>query len=468
VDGRFCGVCGGRQPETAGPVARPDVGAAATELHHRVDGRIEAGAIVRCGEDDVFVGTVDGRTAFVLVGERRVVPEACQGSFLSRSPRVHRFSVEVGAPSDGRGGAIELTLRGQLVLQIVDALTFIESGVPRAIEPLTEVVAELIAPELLTRLNRMLKLGELELAEVAGGLGDDQLRMVLGDVVGALALPATHGVIAGFDEVTLEPLAAPRSRAGEDTDVLPPASLLLAREHEGRLVELIEGPIARGTGVVVGEKDRFVGIDGARVAVTLGPGRHTLEGDLSRALLISGSAAGGSFAANLGLLSDVTGTRGPARTSGRFTITIVDPAALFGALGAQATELTSRTADKIVSIVDDEVRGALGSGAARLESIDSLIPALKARAQSMATDGTRLVIDALSIDGTFEGPTRVAENVAPADAANADLVGAQVMVAWSDGHHYPGVVEELAQGQCFVQFPNGRREWVPLAHVSRA
>jgi hypothetical protein len=42
------------------------------------------------------------------------------------------------------------------------------------------------------------------------------------------------------------------------------------------------------------------------------------------------------------------------------------------------------------------------------------------------------------------------------------------MVAWSDGHHYPGVVEELAQGQCFVQFPNGRREWVPLAHVSRA
>jgi hypothetical protein len=43
--------------------------------------------------------------------------------------------------------------------------------------------------------------------------------------------------------------------------------------------------------------------------------------------------------------------------------------------------------------------------------------------------------------------------------------GAAVLVQWSDGNRYPGVVAQASPGQCFVVMASGQRLWVPLANV---
>ena len=49
---------------------------------------------------------------------------------------------------------------------------------------------------------------------------------------------------------------------------------------------------------------------------------------------------------------------------------------------------------------------------------------------------------------------------------NKPSVGMRVLVAWSDGHKYPGVIAEIGQGQYFVTMTDGRQLWVPEAYVS--
>jgi hypothetical protein len=43
-----------------------------------------------------------------------------------------------------------------------------------------------------------------------------------------------------------------------------------------------------------------------------------------------------------------------------------------------------------------------------------------------------------------------------------------VLVQWSDGNRYPGILQQTAQGQSLVAFPNGTTQWVPTHTVTKA
>ena len=64
--------------------------------------------------------------------------------------------------------------------------------------------------------------------------------------------------------------------------------------------------------------------------------------------------------------------------------------------------------------------------------------------------------------------------LAPLPSASVGMVGgpggsfgpgARVLVQWSDGNRYPGVVAEASAGQCFVAMASGQRLWVPATNV---
>jgi len=59
---------------------------------------------------------------------------------------------------------------------------------------------------------------------------------------------------------------------------------------------------------------------------------------------------------------------------------------------------------------------------------------------------------------------------APPAAAPAGGIGAgsRVLVAWSDGKHYPGQVQQVAPGQYLVALEGGSQQWIPAAHVRLA
>jgi hypothetical protein len=55
-----------------------------------------------------------------------------------------------------------------------------------------------------------------------------------------------------------------------------------------------------------------------------------------------------------------------------------------------------------------------------------------------------------------------------ADDPSALAPGTHVLVQWSDGNRYPAVLQQSAQGQSLVVFPNGTGQWVPAHAVSKA
>ena len=40
--------------------------------------------------------------------------------------------------------------------------------------------------------------------------------------------------------------------------------------------------------------------------------------------------------------------------------------------------------------------------------------------------------------------------------------GSRVLVAWSDGKRYPGVIKQTG---CLVQFDSGQEQWIPSEHL---
>ncbi len=55
---------------------------------------------------------------------------------------------------------------------------------------------------------------------------------------------------------------------------------------------------------------------------------------------------------------------------------------------------------------------------------------------------------------------------APAAVASGVVAGASVLVQWSDGQRYPGIVRESRDGQHLVAFPNGGMQWIHAQFVS--
>jgi hypothetical protein len=47
-------------------------------------------------------------------------------------------------------------------------------------------------------------------------------------------------------------------------------------------------------------------------------------------------------------------------------------------------------------------------------------------------------------------------------------VGSQVLVQWADGNRYPGIVQQIAPGQCLVVFTDGQQRWVDNRYLASA
>jgi hypothetical protein len=77
------------------------------------------------------------------------------------------------------------------------------------------------------------------------------------------------------------------------------------------------------------------------------------------------------------------------------------------------------------------------------------------------------VVEVASLAFSFPRAAGAGAGPAPGMAA-AMAAGTPVLVQWSDGQRYPGVVRESRPDQVLVVFPNGGQQWIPIMHVSRA
>jgi hypothetical protein len=56
----------------------------------------------------------------------------------------------------------------------------------------------------------------------------------------------------------------------------------------------------------------------------------------------------------------------------------------------------------------------------------------------------------------------------PGGYAPPFAAGGRVLVLWADGNRYPGVVQQVAPGQCLVVFPDGQQRWVEFQYLTPA
>jgi hypothetical protein len=48
------------------------------------------------------------------------------------------------------------------------------------------------------------------------------------------------------------------------------------------------------------------------------------------------------------------------------------------------------------------------------------------------------------------------------------VAGGRVLVLWADGNRYPGIVHQVAPGQCLIVFPDGQQRWVEFQYLTPA
>ncbi len=81
-----------------------------------------------------------------------------------------------------------------------------------------------------------------------------------------------------------------------------------------------------------------------------------------------------------------------------------------------------------------------------------------------STLGSEMYLPGTSVDVQS---VRVSLSAPPA-GAGAIPPGTNVLVQWSDGNRYAGVLQQSGQGQSLVAFPNGTTQWIPAHLVTRA
>ncbi len=127
----------------------------------------------------------------------------------------------------------------------------------------------------------------------------------------------------------------------------------------------------------------------------------------------------------------------------------------------------------LVPLAAELVREHFASGAwsvAMLEggaALGAVGPALAAAylESSRRLPGTTITVSSLTL--AFPRAGGAAFGPAPGVAAAMEA-GAPVLVQWSDGQRYPGVVRECRRDQVLIAFPNGGLQWVPMTYVTRA
>jgi hypothetical protein len=126
----------------------------------------------------------------------------------------------------------------------------------------------------------------------------------------------------------------------------------------------------------------------------------------------------------------------------------------------------------LVSLAAELVREHFASGAwsvAMLEGGGALAAAGPALAAAYLESSRRLPGTEVEVSSlTFAFPRAAGAGAGPAPGVEAMAAGTPVLVRWSDGQRYPGVVRESRSDQVLVAFPNGGLQWIPIMHVSRA
>lgn len=127
----------------------------------------------------------------------------------------------------------------------------------------------------------------------------------------------------------------------------------------------------------------------------------------------------------------------------------------------------------LIPLAAELVREHFASGAwsvGMLEGGGALAAAGPALAEAYLESSRRIpgtVVEVASL--TFSFPRAEGAGAGPAPGvASAMAAGTPVLVQWSDGQRYPGVVRESRPDQLLVVFPNGGQQWIPIMHVSRA
>lgn len=461
------------------PLRRPDD---EVDLVFRVEAEIRGGSLVAPGDDDFFLGYLDEAVAFVLLGARRIVAETCQGAFVARNARLLEVDVEVGAFADAQQRAARVALRGSLAVRVIDPIGFVQGDVPHTASELGDLVVDNVVAELRTRLESSLESGSLTIADLAEGMDGESLGEILGEIVAGLDLPGLYGVSAWFDQPTLaadvDGVDGPEAGDAGAGATQHDAHVLARAGDEDALVELAEGPCEAGMALTVGEGEVFVSVVDGRAMPPLGAGRYRLEHAIERGLFLRRVPTPERVGGSLGQVVDAAGVRGEVRVMAVVRITVGDAAAFSSALVAAmgqaggAPEVLLRA--RVLETIGGRLREALEQGALHLASLEEASAVLGGgEMHSPELPGAAIELEEIELVAALE-PAPAAPEPAPAPAPSpapepAPLsAGANVLVAWPDGNHYPATVQQTEQGQAYVVFPNGQQGWVPFDRLTRA
>jgi hypothetical protein len=474
---------GARPAQGGEPLRRPDD---EVDLVYRVEAAIEAGSLVAPGDDDFFLGYLDEAVAFVLLGARRVVPEACQGAFVARNARLLEVDVEVGAFADAQQREARVALRGSLAVRVIDPIGFVQGDVPHTASELGDLVVDNVVAELRTRLESSLESGTLTVADLAEGMDGESLGEILGEIVAGLDLAGLYGVSAWFDQPTLaadvDGLEGAEGGAGTDSaaDATHHDQHVLARSgDEDALLEVVEGPCEAGMPLTVGEGEVFVSVVDGRAMPPLGAGRYRLPNAIERGLFLRRVPTPERVGGSLGQVADAAGVRGEVRVTAVVRITVGDAAAFSSALvaamgqagGAPEPILRAR----VLETIGARLREALAQGALHLASLAEASTVLGGgEMHTPELPGAAIELEEIELVAALEPveappPVHAPEPaLAPAPEPAPISAGANVLVAWPDGNRYPATVQQTEQGQAYVIFPDGQQGWVTFDRLTRA
>jgi hypothetical protein len=236
----------------------------------------------------------------------------------------------------------------------------------------------------------------------------------------------------------------------------------------------VEGPFAAGTPFVVGEGYVLHAIAGGAVAFTLPAGAHASPSAFDDGLYVREAGLpihDGNLLPKDWVVTDfATGTRHFRRAELDGTLHVADITSGITIAGDKSiVELVCNDLSGVVfTVLDEHTKSrawsvaALESGALQAELCAAVSAKYASERSERYIGGTRVEIRSLTVSFA-----PVASASAPSEPA-ALLPGTHVLVQWSDGNRYPAILQQSAQGQCLVAFPNGTQQWVPAHTVMRA
>jgi hypothetical protein len=122
--------------------------------------------------------------------------------------------------------------------------------------------------------------------------------------------------------------------------------------------------------------------------------------------------------------------------------------------------LENQLGDVVFVVLRDQVASGTWSVAA-IESGAMGAELCRAIAAKYDALGSELYIPGSTIEMT-------SARITFSPAAGAALgPGTHVLVQWSDGNRYPGILQQTAQGQALVAFPNGTTQWVATQLITK-